>query len=109
MVSGDTRTLSIGFDHQIVTSMDSRVYGKIFITFVRKGQTGPDPMSFGCMAWMPELATNIQMSRNGQVSQETMVQPRSIHINTLPILLVFDIEGLATAVAGQVPIYNKPL
>lgn len=109
MVSGDTRTLSIGFDHQIVTSMDSRVYGKIFITFVRKGQTGPDPMSFGCMAWMPELATNIQMSRNGQVSQETMVQPRSIHINTLPILLVFDIEGLATAVAGQVPIYNKPV
>lgn len=109
MVSGDTRTLSIGFDHQIVTSMDSRVYGKIFITFVRKGQTGPDPMSFGCMAWMPELATNIQMSRNGQVSQETMVQPRSIHINTLPILLVFDIEGLATAVAGRVPVYNHPV
>lgn len=109
MVSGDTRTLSIGFDHQIVTSMDSRVYGKIFITFVRKGQTGPDPMSFGCMAWMPELATNIQMSRNGQVSQETMVQPRSIHINTLPILLVFDIEGLSTAVAGRVPVYNHPV
>jgi hypothetical protein len=109
MVSGDTRTMSIGFDHQIVTSMDSRVYGKIFVTFVRKGQTGPDPLSFGCMAWMPELATNIQVTRNGATITETMVQPRSIHINTLPILMVFDVENLGDAVAARVPVYNHPV
>lgn len=104
MVSGDTRTLSIGFNADVVVSMDQRVYGKIFITLVRKGQTGPDPMSFGFMAWMPELATNLQITRNGATVQETMIQPRAVHINTLPWLVVLDIENLDVAVAGQVPV-----
>jgi len=104
VVPGDTRTLSIGFDSKVVTSTDTRVYGKIFLAFVRPGQTGPDPLSFGCMGYMPELATNVQMSRNGQMSQEAMVQARFLHINTCPIGMVFDVDNLGPAVADNVAI-----
>lgn len=104
IVTGDTRTASIAFDHKIVSSYDQRVRGKIFMTFVRENLTGPDPLTFGCMGWMPELATNVNLTRNGAVVNETMVQPRSLHINTLPILMVINVINLDKAVGDQLPV-----
>lgn len=106
MVSGDTRTVSINFDHKIVTHYDQRLRNKIFMTFVRDGQAGPDPLSFGFMAWMPELATSLPMTREGALVNEVMVQPRYLHINTCPILMLIKVKNLGTAVAGKVPIYT---
>ena len=107
IVSGDTRTVSIAFDHKIVTSYDSRVRNKIFMTFVRENLTGPDPLSFGFMGWMPELATNVTLTRNGAVINETMVQPRALHVNTLPILMVINVVNLDKAVGDQLPVYMQ--
>jgi len=107
IVPGDTRTASIGFEHKIVTSPDARVYGQIFLTFGRPNQPGPDILSFGCMAWMPELATTIQITRNGSTTIETMVQPRTLHVNTCPLLAVINVKNLDIAVADQMPILTK--
>lgn len=103
-VPGDTRTGSIAFDHKVVSTYDLRMKDKIVMVFRREGLAGPDPLDFGFMAWMPELATNVQVTRNGAVVTETMVQPRSIHINTCPIMMVIKVKNLGLAVADQLPI-----
>ena len=103
-ITGDTRTLGFHFESRVVTSMDRRVYGKIFVTFVRPNQQGVDPLSFGVMAWMPELAGTIQLTRNGATIKETMVQPRVRHINLLPCLIAIDVTNLSEAIADQLPI-----
>lgn len=104
IVPGDTRLAGIGFDTKVVSSVDKRVTGKVFVTFVRPNQTGPDPLSFGFFAWMPELASAVPVSRNGGTNQEAMVQPRTRHINTLPILIEIDVENLSAAVTDKTSI-----
>ena len=103
-INGDTRLLGHHFDARVVTSLDKRVKNKIFVTFVRPNQTGVDPLSFGVMAWMPELAGTIQLTRNGATIKETMVQPRVRHINMLPALINLEITNLAEAIADTLPI-----
>lgn len=107
IVSGDTRTVSIAFDHKIVCSYDLRIRDHIFMTFVREKVAGPDPLSFGFMAWMPELATQVNITRQGAVYNETMVQPRSLHVNTCPILMKIKVKNLDKAVGEQLPINFK--
>ena len=104
IIPGDTRLMSIGFDHEVVTSYDIRMRDRIYVTFVRKGLSGPDPLSFGAMAWMPELATNIQVTRNNATTTETMVQPRVLHINTCPILIEFLLSNLGEAVGDRLAV-----
>jgi len=102
IVPGDTRLMSIGFDYKVVSSLDSRMKGKIFVTLTRPNVSEPNGLSFGCFAWMPELVSTAVVTRGGQVSKEPMVQPRTRHINTLPFLIRLDIENLAAAVTDRV-------
>lgn len=106
IVAGDTRTFGNGFkDHKIVTSWDSRVAGKIMLTFVRQGQEGvPDALSFGTHAWMPELASTMQVNRDGAMYTEAMVQPRTRHINNLPVMAIINVEGLEDVLAKSVSV-----
>lgn len=103
IVEGDTRTAGIGFDYRVVVSPDMRVFGKIFLAFARPNQSGPDLLSPGCMAFVPELATNLQISRDGRTTMETMIQQRTLHINTCPLLGVIELDNLEVAVSEQVP------
>ena len=107
IVPGDTRLASIGFETKVVTTMDSRMYGKIFVTITRANQNGADPLSFGLMAWMPELASSLQITRNGSTTIEASVQPRVLHVTTCPLLAEFDVVNLTEAVAGRVNIPFK--
>ena len=94
MVTGDERTASIAFDHEVVASSDRRMYGKIVFSFVRSNSAGADALSFGCHAWIPELTSTMTVSRNGATVKETTVQPRSRHINILPVMGVINVTGL---------------
>lgn len=98
-VEGDTRTLGIGLQSEVVFSLDARVYNKIFVTLTRASQVGADPLCFGQFAWVPELAATVQVSRGGATTKEAIVQPRSRHITNLPILIEIDVSGLKEAVA----------
>jgi hypothetical protein len=96
-VTGDLRTLGGEFDCRLVTTLDRRVKGKIFLTFGvfdESRNTAPNPLNFGNMAWSPEVTVVLPISRGGQVSKETAVQPRFLHIVNLPFLAVFNVSNL---------------
>lgn len=95
-VEGDWRTL-IGFDAKVVVSYDYRMRNKIFATFVRPGVADVDVMSFGAMAYIPELVTNAVMNYNGTTTNVTQVQNRTLHVCFLPIMIWLDVEGLEEA------------
>ena len=102
---GDTRTLALGFENKVVTSVDRRVYDKIFVTLSRPSQqTEPDPLSFGIFAWVPELATSLQVTQNGATYKQIMMQTRARHINMLPWLIEFDVVGLPQVTADRIPV-----
>lgn len=101
-VQGDPRTAGIGFKHTIASTPDRRMNDTIVITFGRSGVTGPDPLSSGVHAYMPELASTLQVSRNGATYKEAMVQPRSRHINTLPAMAVIRVKGLQEVLTSKV-------
>jgi hypothetical protein len=96
-INGELRTLGNDFACKVVSSLDIRVRGKIFVTFgVFDGDinSAPNPLHFGCMGWKPELTLTIPISRNGQVSKELTVQPSFLHIVNLPVLIVINVINL---------------
>lgn len=101
---GDTRLAGIYFDYQVVSTLDLRMRGKIVLAFQRPSTGRADPLAFGCMAFIPELVTTLNTSREGQLSRETMVQPRSLHINTCPIMGMINVTGIRAAVTGRVSV-----
>lgn len=104
MVSGDTRTLGNGMDCVIVTTPDLRMDDKIVVSLRRKNVQGYDPLSFGSMAYIPELASSIQTARNGATYKEATVQPRTLHIPVLPIMGVIDVVGLSDVLVDNIPL-----
>ncbi len=102
MVAGDTRTFGETFkDFTVVASNDRRMRNKIFVTLTRKGAQAPDALTYGCMAWMPELTSAIDMTRNGAISREVMVQPRKLHVPMLPVLACVNVSNLSLALAEK--------
>lgn len=104
LVTGDTRLAGIYFDYKVVSTMDIRVRDRIYLTLTRANPGHPHPLLFGAMAWIPELITSLIQPRNGGTTKETMVQPRSLHVNFCPILARINVKGLKEAVTGRLPV-----
>ena len=101
-VTGDLRTLGNDFDVRIVSTLDVRVKGKIFITFGTFDETRnttPNPLNFGNMVWAPELVLTANISRTGTISKETVVQPRFLFVNHLPILVELDVSNIQNVIS----------
>jgi uncharacterized protein YfiM (DUF2279 family) len=94
---GDSRLFGDAFDFTVVSNIDHRLENTIYMTFTRKDVSGPDPLSFGSFIWIPELASTVEMSRNGQLSREIGVQPRTLHFVTMPVMTVINVTGLKEA------------
>ena len=106
-ITGDLRTLGNGFNVKLVTTLDKRMAGKIYMTFgvFGEGTEGVvHPLHFGNMAWKPELTLVLPLHRNGQTSKELTVQPSFTHITNLPILAELDISGIPDVVAAKVSV-----
>lgn len=106
MADGDLRTLGETFEVRVVSTLDSRVTGKVFISFGvfdSSRNTAVNPLNFGNMLYSPELTVQMPVSRDGQVSQELIVVPRFAHIVNLPVLTVLDVAGLSEVV-NKVPV-----
>lgn len=100
-VTGDLRTLGGEFDVRIVSTLDYRVAGKIFITFGvfdESRNVSPNPMNFGNLVWGPELVLTANISRGGQISKETVVQPRFSFVVHSPIMTLLEIDNLPDVV-----------
>lgn len=105
-VAGDLRTLGGEFNCRVVSSLDVRVAGKIFITFGvfdETRNTQPNPLNFGNMLWSPEVTVVLPIARNGQISKELAVAPRFRHIVNTPILTVLTVNNVPDVV-GKVSI-----
>ena len=102
MVAGDTRTFGTAFDkYRVVSTLDKRVYGKIYFTFTRGNADPSDVLSFGTHAWMPELSDALVISKNNTTYRQAMVQPRNLHVPKLPILGVIHVQGLSKALGTK--------
>jgi hypothetical protein len=77
------------------------MYGKIVISMGRAGAEGPDPLYFGAHGWMSELIATMPVSRGGQVSKEATVQPRTLHINNMPVLAIITVQGLTKVLVDR--------
>jgi hypothetical protein len=106
---GDLRTLGESFDVKIVSTLDTRMSGKIIIsfgTFDSTRNTAINPLNFGNLLFSPELTSNLVVSRDGSTSKELMVTPRFAHITVLPVMTALSVSGLPE-VTSKVAVYNK--
>lgn len=106
MVTGELRTLGGEFNVRLVSTLDKRVTGKIFVTFgvFDEGRNvSPNPLNFGNMAWAPELVLTANISRGNTISKETVVQPRYTFVVNCPVMTCLNISNIPDVV-GKVPV-----
>lgn len=106
---GELRTLGEQFDIKVVSTMDSRVKGKMYVTFGvfdSNRNTSINPLSSGNMLYASEIVSNLNVARDGQTSNETMVTPRYLHIWNLPVMTEMTVTGLP-AVINKVTVHTK--
>lgn len=110
MIHGDSRTLGAEFDYEVVSTVNARMAGKIFVTFVSGNEENgrPDPLTFGNMAWKPELVVALPLHFQGENSKQIMVSPCFTHVVNLPILMEFDVTNLGEATNIRTPIEVTP-
>lgn len=105
MTDGDLRTLGGEFNVQVVSTLDSRMRGVIAITFASGAAAGGiDPLTFGTMAWKPEIPMVVPVSREGQVSKQLTVQPAFLHFVNLPVLAMVQVLNIPLVVSNKVTI-----
>ncbi len=100
-VTGDLRTLGGEFDVRIVSTLDNRVAGKVFITFGvfdENRNVSPNPLNFGNMAYGPELVLTANISRSGTISKETVVQPRYLFVHHLPVMTMLTVNNIPNVI-----------
>jgi len=103
-LNGDMRLLGDFFDFKLVSTLDSRMTGKLFIAFGMESSYNsgvPNPMHFGSMAWKPELTLMMPIVRNGATTMELTVQPSFRHIVSLPMLGSLDVIGIKDIIADK--------
>lgn len=106
-VTGDLRTLGGEFDVRIVSTLDKRFEGKIFVTFgVFSGDrnAAPNPLNFGNCFWAPELVLTANLSRQGTFSRETVVSPRYRFEVNLPVGGLIEVSNIPD-VLNKMPIF----
>ncbi len=104
MSPGDLRTLGAEFNLRVVSTLDLRMRGKIFVTFGvfdESRNNAPNALNFGNMIWYPETVVTANVTRNGQLSRETIVQPRYLFINNLPVIGYISVTGITEALTKQ--------
>lgn len=97
IVSGDDRYLGANTTFSVTSVNDLRMRDTIYLSFGRKATGKHDPLTFGNMLYIPELAISTVVNRNGATIFERQVQPRFRHICNLPILIKVKVERLEEA------------
>lgn len=106
---GELRTLGEQFDIKVVSTLDIRVKGKIYVTFGvfdSNRNTSINPLNSGNMLYASEIVSNLNVARDGQTSNEVMVTPRYLHIWNLPVMTEMTVTGLP-AVINKVAVHTK--
>lgn len=105
-IDGDLRTLGGEFNVRVVTTLNERLRDQIAITFSffdDSRNTSINPLSFGNFFWAPEQVLTANLSRNGQTSKETVVQPRYLFVNHCPVMGWITTMNLPETVGTRIP------
>jgi len=108
-LNGDLRLVGETIDYKLVSTLDSRMAGKIVFSFGMESSFNsgvPNPLHFGNMAWKPELTLMMPMVRNGSNVMELTVQPSFRHVTNLPIMGMLTVTNIDKVIAGKLPIYT---
>lgn len=99
LVDGELRTLTDRFDYKVVSTLDKRMDGKIFITFVsldgERNQT-PNILAWGNLIWGSEVVISANMPSGEAMSRMTIVQPRYLFVNHLPVCGWIEVKNLSS-------------
>lgn len=109
---GDIRILGSQFEYEIVVTNDTRFEGRIQWCFNFEGASegqAYNPLNFGYHLFVPELVTDISLTRNGGTSQELTVQPRNEHFVSCPITGIVMVEGIREFVTSKPSIFAAGL
>lgn len=104
---GEMRLAGADLSHQVVFTQDARMRGKIVLTFrssIPAEEGKANPLSFGNMAWKPEVTLVLPLARNGATNKELTVQPSYLHIVNLPVMAEIDVVGIPAVVADRVAV-----
>lgn len=107
-LNGDLRLVGETIDYKLVSTLDSRMAGKIIFSFGMESSFNsgvPNPMHFGNMAWKPELTLMMPMIRNGSNVMELTVQPSFRHVTNLPIMGTLDVKNVHAVIAAKIPLF----
>lgn len=103
-LNGDMRLLGEFFDYKLVSTLDSRMSGKLIIAFGMETSYNsgvPNPLHFGAMAWKPELTMMMPIMRNGATTMELTVQPSFRHIVNTPIMGSLTVTNIQDIIADK--------
>lgn len=118
MTTGDNRTLGEGWSYSVEFDQDMRLYdvdadGKVtyrmYFIFSIDGIDGPHPLNFGNFVYLPDLMTNLPITRDQATTREMSYQSRTLHVNHCPVLFRLDVANLETAVAERVAVPITPV
>ena len=103
MVEGEEKLMGPNLDFTVVDTNDSRMVGKVLITFTTGRPGCDDALSFGVHAYIPELIQRVNLSKNNATFSNDRIIPRSMHIPVLPVLGVLNITNLDNAIENVKP------
>lgn len=106
MLNGDLRTLTEKFKFQIVSTLDERMEGKVFLTFGvfdENRNQAPHLLNFGNLVMAPEVVLSAPTSTGGSVQRETIVSPRYRFINVMPVAAMLQFTNIP-GVLNKVPL-----
>lgn len=107
MLKAELRTLTEKFNVKVVSSIDARMQGKIFLTFGvfdENRNQAPNILNFGQLVWAPEVVMSASVPRGESMSRETIVQPRYRFIWNCPIITKLEISGIPDVMMGKLPL-----
>lgn len=105
-IEGDLRTLGGEFNVRVVTTQNGRMRNQISITFGffdDSRNTSINPLAFGNFIWAPEQVLTVNITRNGQLSKETVAQPRYLFVNHCPVMGWITVMNLPETVGTRIP------
>lgn len=111
MTTGDLRTMSDRFNFRIVSTVDRRMKGKMFITFGvfdEQRNQAPNLLNWGNLVYAPEAVLSAPIPRGESMARETIVQPRYLFVNHLPVATMLTFNNLSS-VFQKIAVWMKTI
>lgn len=107
MLDGDLRTLTEKFNIRVVSTLNEDMEGKLFLTFGQFDETrnqAPNLLNWGNCVYAPEVVMSASVPRGESMSKETIVQPRYLFVNHLPVATLLSFKNIKEAATDSLSI-----